>query len=155
MSEDQTDVSGLMRKNAELLAEVKALKGKLQEAESAREAALQAANEAQAVTRRVALETPLQDALSGRFVVPWRIVRPLLDDHFAFDMGADGGAEIKTKAGEAVALADLPGQLATIPDLAALLHPPRGGGAKGSHTGHDVDDKPKQPDRVASPFALR
>jgi hypothetical protein len=138
MSEDQNDITGLMRKNAELLAEVKALKGRLQEADSAREAALQAASDAQATMRRVALETPLEGALASRFVVPWRIIRPMLDDYFAFDT-----------------LADLPGQIATIPDLAALLHPPRGGGAPGSAGNRDFDAKPKAPEKIASPFGLR
>lgn len=149
------DVDGLLRKNAELLAEVKALKAKITEADSARETALQAASDAQATMRKVALERPLEAALGGAFVAPWRVVRPLVEEHFSFGMGADDVAEIKTQSGEAVALADLMGHVQTIPDLAAMLRPASGGGASGGRSGTEAQDKAKPPEKVASPFGLR
>lgn len=157
MTEQTTghDVDGLLRKNAELLGEVKELKAKLQEAEGAREAALQAASEARGAMRRVALERPLEGVLGRAFVAPWRVVRPLLDEHFAFDMGADDVAEIKAASGEAVALDDLLQHVQAIPDLAAMLKPPSGGGASGGGRSIAVQDKPKSREKVASPFGLR
>lgn len=157
-TDDKTehDVDGLLRKNAELLAEVKDLKGRLQEAEGATHAAQEAASQAQATMRTVALERPLEGTLGGAFVAPWRVVRPLLDEHLTIEMGEDHQAEIKTASGEAVALDDLKRHVQTIPDLAAMLKPAIGGGATG---GQDPDrattSKPEPKPKVASPFGIR
>lgn len=157
-TDDKTehDIDGLLRKNAELLAEVKDLKAKLQEAEGATQAAQEAASDAQATMRAVALERPLEDVLGGAFVAPWRVVRPLLDEHLTIEMGEDHKAEIKTASGEAVALDGLMQHLQTIPDLAAMLKPASGGGAAG---GQDMDrattTKPEPKPRVASQFGIR
>ena len=150
------DVEGLLRKNAELLGEVKELKTKLQEAEGAREAALQAASDARGAMRRVALERPLEGVLGRAFVAPWRVVRPLLDEHFTIDMGSGDVAEIKTLSGELVTLDKLMQHVQTIPDLAAMLKPPSGGGASGGrgHSG-EIERKPEPKPKVASPFGIR
>lgn len=157
MSEEpKHDVDGLLRKNAELLGEVKEFKAKLQEAEGAREAALQAASEARGAMRRVALERPLEGALGRSFVAPWRVVRPLMDEHFTFDMSADDVAQIKTLSGEAVVMDDLLKHVQAIPDLAAMLKPPSGGGASGSGGCMERAEKKSEPKpKVASPFGIR
>lgn len=157
MSEEpKHDIDGLLRKNAELLGEVKELKAKLAEAEGATQAALQAASDAQAAMRKVALEKPLEGVLGGAFVAPWRVVRPLLDEHFTINMGADDLAEIKTLSGEVVALDAMMQHVQTIPDLAAMLKPPSGGGASGSGgRSFEIDRKPEPKPKVASPFGIR
>ncbi|TQM93555.1 hypothetical protein [Roseinatronobacter monicus] len=155
---EEYDVEGLLRKNAELLNEVKELKAKLADAQGAEAAALQAVSDAQATVRKVTLETPLEGALGGCFVAPWRVVRPLLDEHFTFDMGADGVSEIKTLSGEVVALDGLMQHVQTIPDLAAMLRPPSGGGASGGNNAGRVvrsEEKPEPKPKVASPFGIR
>lgn len=149
------DVDGLLRKNAELLGEVKELKAKLAEAEGARDAALQAASAAQATMRGVALERPLEGALGGAFIAPWRVVRPLLDEHFTFGMGEGQIAEIKTLSGEAVALEGIMGHIQAIPDLAVMLKPASGGGAVGSVRNYTIDGKAEPKPKVASPFGIR
>lgn len=160
MADNEHDVDGLLRKNAELLAEVKTLKAKIADTEGERDSAKQAAGEAQDAMRRVAVEKPLEQALGGAFVAPWRVVRPLLDEHFAIGLGADDVPDIKTIVtegdGEAVGLTELMAQVQTIPDLAAMLRPPSGGGARGGD-GRDgpatVKTEPKE--KVASTFGLR
>jgi cell division septum initiation protein DivIVA len=158
MSEEH-DVDGLLRKNSELLAEVKGLKAKVAEVEGERDEALQASSDAQDAMRKVTLEKPLETVLSGAFVAPWRVVRPLLDEHFVFDATADEGAQIRVRAedgeGEAVALDGLMQHCQTIPDLAAMLKPASGGGASG---GLDMDRATAKKDakpKVASPFGIR
>lgn len=156
--EPKHDVDGLLRKNAELLAEVKEMKAKLQEAEGAKQAAQEAASEAQATMRTVALERPLEGVLGCAFVAPWRVVRPLLDEHFTIEMGEGQVAEIKTLTGEAVALDDLMQHVQTIPDLAAMLKPPSGGGAIGAGGRSRMESTEKKPEpkpKVASPFGIR
>lgn len=159
-TDQKHDTDGLLRKNAELLAEVKSLKGKLAEMEGERDAALQTSSEAQDAMRRVAVERPLETFLGGAFVAPWRIVRPMLDEHFVIGIGGGDEAEIKTRTddgeGEAVALNALFDHVQTIPDLAAMLRPPKGGGAGGSwgdRISKEAQEKPRQ--KVASSFGLR
>lgn len=86
------------------------------------------------------------------------MVRPLLDEYFTFDAGADEGARIKTRvedgAGEVVAFDALLRHVQTIPDLAAMLRPPSGGGASGGRA-IEMQDKAKPREKVASPFGLR
>jgi len=163
MSDEQEhDVDGLLRKNAELLAEVKSLKAKVAEIEGARDEALQAASDAQDTVAKVTLEKPLEAVMGGAFVAPWRVVRPLLDEHFVFDAAADDGAQIKVRAedgeGEAVALDAIISHVQAIPDLAAMLKPPRGGGASGGRVGDRDPERGKaseKTEQVASPFGLR
>jgi len=83
------DVDGLLRKNAELLAEVKGLKAKVAEVEGERDAATGDAAMAREVARQVSIERPLEGVLGGAFVAPWRVVRPLLDEHFQFELADD------------------------------------------------------------------
>lgn len=151
------DVDGLLRKNAELLGEVKALKARVAEIEVERDAAAADAAGARETMRRVQLEEPLEQALGGAFVAPWRIMRPLVDEHFDVDLGEDGKPQITAKAdGAAVALAGLLTAMQAVPDLAAAMRPPAGAGARGNDHPQDREqgEGPARP-KVASPFGLR
>ena len=157
MTEKQEhDVDGLLRKNAELLGEVKALKAKVAEIEGERDGARAEAQEARETMRRVQLDEPLEQVLGGAFVAPWRIMRPLVEEHFEVGLGEDGRPQITAKAsGEAVAMGGMIAAMMEVPDLAAALRPPRGGGAPGSN-GHDPHEpQPKAQPKVAKAFALR
>jgi cell division septum initiation protein DivIVA len=154
MTETTHDVDGLLRKNAELLGEVKELKAKLAEVEGERDTANADAAAAKEAARQVSLEKPLESDLGGAFVAPWRVVRPLLDEHFDFAVGDDGSPSITDKKGRAVAPGTMIAELAAIPDLAAMLRPAQGGGAKGSGH-HDRAMKPTKPETVAPAFGLR
>ena len=157
MSDNKHDIDGLLRKNGELLSEVKGLKAKLGEIEAERDTARSDADAAQAMTRSVSLERPLEAALGSAFVAPWRIVRPLLDEHFTFGLSDDGNAVVTmgNGEGETVSLAEIGSSLSTIPELAAMLRPPKGGGATGSAGGTSGHNPEKEPRKVASPFGLR
>jgi len=164
MSEkSEHDVDALLRKNAELLGQVKILKSKLAEAQGAHEAALQVASDAQATMRKVTLEKPLEAALSPCFVAPWRVVRPLLDEFFVVEDGGADGVQIQTRVddgeGEELALDAMLRHIQTIPDLAAMLRPASGGGASGASGGRGgvvpKSDKTEPREKVASPFGLR
>lgn len=153
--ENKHDVDGLLRKNAELLAEVKSLKANLAEIETERDAALADSEAANATVRQIAVETPIEDEFGQAFVAPWRVVRPLLDEHFDFAISDQGAISIKSKDGEELSLETMRAELSAIPDLAAMVKPARGGGAKsasqgGVHNGEAVKQK-----KVASPFSLR
>lgn len=157
MTEKQEhDVDGLLRKNAELLGEVKALKAKVAEVEAERDGARAEAQEARATVRRVQLDEPLEQALGGAFVAPWRIMRPLVEEHFEVGLGDDGKPRIAVRAtGEAVALGEMIAAMMAVPDLAAALRPPSGGGARGNDRGDTGEPKPKAQQKVASSFGLR
>lgn len=163
MADEQTkdtqhDTEGLMRKNAELLAEVKKLKARIADLEGERDAAQERAEAAQATMRRVQLEEPIEAALGEAFRLPWRIVKPLVEEHFAFELGEDGKPQVTAVAtGEAVEMAGLVAEMAAIPDLAAAMRPPSGGGAKGNDGGmRDAATEARaKPEKVASPFGLR
>ena len=157
MTEKQEhDVDGLLRKNAELLGEVKALKAKVAEIEGERDGARAEAQEARETMRRVQLDEPLEQVLGGAFVAPWRIMRPLVEEHFDAVLGEDGRPQITAKAsGEAVAMGGMIAAMQAVPDLAAALRPPRGSGARGNN-GHDPHEPQAKPQaKVASPFGLR
>ncbi|WP_295047483.1 hypothetical protein [uncultured Paracoccus sp.] len=151
------DVEGLLRKNAELLGEVRSLKGRIGEIERERDEALQAAETAKDAMLRLQLEEPVEQALSGAFVAPWRVMRPLLDEHLEFALTEEGRPEIKVRSsGEVLPQDGLMGFVATIPDLAAALKPPSGGGARsvGEDSGGVAPRKPEHRP-VARQFGLR
>lgn len=151
------DVEGLLRKNAELLGEVRSLKGRVGEIERERDEALQAAEAANATMRRLQLEEPVEQALAGAFVAPWRVMRPLLDEHLDFALTDEGRPEITVRAsGEVVPPGGLMAFVSTVPDLAAVLRPPSGGGARS--VGEDAGGvAPRKPEReaIAPKFGLR
>jgi hypothetical protein len=152
------DVDGLLRKNAELLSELKAARTRIAELEAERDSAQADAQVARDVMRRVQLEEPLEQALGQAFVAPWRIMRLLLDEHFDFALGEDGKPHITAKAtGEAVPLTGMVAAAASIPDLAAAVRPPRGGGALGNDRGSSLANVPQQKPKpkVAQTFGLR
>lgn len=151
------NVDGLLRKNAELLAEVRGLKTRITELEGERDAARGEAQEAEQTTKRLLIEEPLQRLLADAFVVPWRVVRPLLDEHFVTAL-SDNGAQVTAKASETtMPLAEgsqaILREIGTIPDLAALVRPPSGGGATGSGDARRAS-APAKP-AVVSAFGLR
>jgi hypothetical protein len=160
MAETETKhyIDGLLRKNAELLGELKAAKARIAELEAERDSARADAQTARETMRRVQLEEPLEQALAGAFTGPWKIMRPLLGEHFTFELGDDGKPAIAAKStGEAVPLSGMIAAMATIPDLAAALRPPRGGGALGNDKGSSLADvpQPKPKPKVAATFGLR
>ena len=151
------DVDGLLRKNAELLGQVKTLKARVTELEAERDTAQANAQAATDTMQRVQLLEPVEQALGGAFVAPWRVMKPLLDEHFDFALGDDGKPEIKMKAtGEVVAVDGMIAAMAPIPDLAAAMRPASGGGARGSasHLSDRESEKGKTA-KVAGPFGLR
>lgn len=156
-NDDGHDVEGLLRKNAELLGEVRALKGRVGEIERERDEALQAAEAAKDAMRRLQLEEPVEKALSGAFVAPWRVMRPLLDEHLEFALTEEGRPEITVRAsGEVLPPGGLMAFVSTVPDLAAVLRPPSGGGARS--VGEDAGGvAPRKPEReaIAPKFGLR
>lgn len=151
------DVEGLLRKNAELLGEVRSLKGRVGEIERERDEALQAAEAANATMRRRQLEEPVEQALSGAFVAPWRVMRPLLDEHLEFVLTDEGRPEIKVRAsGEVLPPDGLMGFVSTVPDLAAVLRPPSGGGARSvGEDGGGISTRKPEHRPVAPQFGLR
>lgn len=156
MTEKQEhDIDGLLRKNAELLGEVKALKAKVAEIEAERDGARSEAQAAQETMRRVQLEEPLERAAAPAFAVPWRIVRPLIEEHFDIALGEDGTPQIAAKAsGEAVTLDGLVRAAQAVPDLAVALRPISGPDVRGNNR-PIRDPQPKAQPKVASPFGLR
>lgn len=156
MTEKQEhDIDGLLRKNAELLGEVKALKAKVAEIEAERDGARSEAQAAQETMRRVQLEEPLERAAAPAFAVPWRIVRPLIEEHFDIALGEDGAPQITAKAsGEAVPLDGLVRAAQAVPDLAVALRPISGPDVRGGAS-RGRDPRPDPQPKVASPFGLR
>lgn len=157
MSDDKHDVDGLLRKNGELLSEVKTLKAKVTELEGERDGAKADAIAAQAMTRAVSIERPLEAVLGDSFVAPWRIVRPMLDEHFKFDLSDEGSAAVSTvgEETEIIRLAEIGDRIANIPDLSAMLKPAAGGGGRGSTGSGNIQTEEKKARPVASPFGLR
>lgn len=151
------DVDGLLRKNAELLGQLKQLKARVTEIEAERDAAQSSAQAATDTMQRVQLLEPVEHALAGAFVAPWRVMKPLLDEHFDFALGDNGKPQIKMKAtGDIVAVDGMIAAMAPIPDLAAAMRPPSGGGARGTAGSLADKEAPKtKAAAVAGPFGLR
>jgi len=154
--ENNHDVDGLLRKNAELLAEVKGLKAKVEALEGDLDAAKQNADTASATMRQTLLDDPLERELSAAFSLPWRHMRALVEEHFTFALG-DDGKPIATPAagGDPVALDDVREAFSAIPDLAVALRPAKGGGAKGGSVGYIPEMEKARQKNVAKPFGLR
>lgn len=150
------DVDGLLRKNAELLAEVKGLKARIAALEGERDTAKAEADTAQATMRQTLLDDPLERELGGAFTLPWRHMRPLVEEHFSFALG-DDGKPVATPAagGDPIALEDVRGAFAAIPDLAVALRPAKGGGSTGGAGRHVLEPVKASREKVASPFGLR
>ncbi|HDR28854.1 hypothetical protein [Rhodovulum sp.] len=151
------DVHGLLRKNAELLGELKAAKAKVAELEAERDAALAKAAEAEATMRQTLLDAPVERTLGEAFSLPWRHMRPAIEEHFTFALGEDGKpVATPTDGGEPVPLDQVTRMCASIPDLAVALRPAQGGGARssGEHVADPDAGKPR-PESLAGPFGLR
>ena len=157
MTEQTHDTEGLLRKNAELLAEVKGLKARITALEGERDAAKQDADAAHLTMRKTLLDDPLERQLGAAFSLPWRHIRPLVEEHFVFALGDDGKPIANPAAGgDAVGLDCLTSAFAAIPDLAVVLRKPQGGGARGSAGPIEIErGKSKAREKVASPFGLR
>jgi hypothetical protein len=157
MAETQEhDVDGLLRKNAELLAEVKGLKARITALEGERDTAKAEADTAQATMRQTLLDDPIERELGAVFSLPWRHMRPLVEEHFSFTLG-DDGKPVATPAagGDALMLESVRGAFASIPDLAVALRPAKGGGATGGGARHVPEPEKASREKVASPFGLR
>ena len=162
MSEQRTvedELEAVKRKNAELIGEVRGLKEKIAGLEQERDAAAGRADEAKNTMDRVLLEEPLERGIAPRFVVPWRVVRPLVAEHFDFALN-DEGKPVATTKGEKPETLDLEGVLLRmneIPDLAASMRKPMGDGSAGN-TGtrgsHAPQPKPPAP-QPGPRFGLR
>lgn len=135
-SDDKPDAAALIAKRDQLLGEVKALKARLTEAESDRDAWKAKAETAEAALRRFKVDDPLEDLAGGMFGIPTRFAVQLLRDHFAFELGGDGAVTVRDKAGtelpftaEAIATA-----AEAVPELAEHLRkaegPAPGGGSR-------------------------
>jgi hypothetical protein len=157
--ENEHDVEGLLRKNAELLGEVKTLKARVAELEGTTREAQTSAEASAARLRALMLDEPLERDLAASFVIPWRVTRPLLEEHFDFALGDDGRPVVTRKnGGEPVAFGEIFDALGTIPDLAALVRPARGAEERGHTripTRRREDDNKQQEVVGASPFGLR
>lgn len=140
------DVDGLLRKNAELLADIKKLKGRIAEIEGERDTAVQEAEAVRGTLHRVQLDEPIEAALADAFRLPWRIVRPLVEEHFSFELGEDGKPVVTAKeTGDAVSLGEIMGEMASIPDLASAMRPPTGGGTRGREGGDGMSSTAPAP----------
>jgi len=167
MSEEQNDqtepqnVDGLVRKNRELLGEVKTLRAKLVEMTAARDAL-------SASYGKVTLDQPLQEMLAKVSPFPPRFTRPMIEEHFSFVLGDDGQVQVRDKTGQPVQVegrealfteGDMRAALAAIPEMHKIVYGNQssGGGAPGG-AGRDYQSAPKKPEpkpKVASPFGLR
>lgn len=157
MAEAQVhDAEALIRKNAELLGEIKGLKAKIATLEQERDAALQSAETSGATMRKVLLDDPLERTLGQVFSLPWRHMRPLLEEHFEFALGDDGKPTGKAKSGgEAMTLDEVRAAFAAIPDLAVIMRPAQGGGAKGMDRPVEHRSEKLTEAKVAPSFGLR
>ncbi len=157
--ETEHDAEGLLRKNAELLGEVKTLKARVAEMEGDTREAQAAAEASASRLRALMLDEPLERDLAPRFVIPWRVTRPLLDEHFDFALGDDGRPVVTRKdGGVPVPFGEIFDALNTIPDLAALVRPARGAEERGSTripARRREEDNKQQEVAGASPFGLR
>lgn len=154
---EQHDIDGLLRKNAELLGELKTAKARITELEAERDGARAEAEEAAAAFRRVKLDEPLEAAIGQAFVLPWRMLRPVFDEHFDAALDDEGAPQITARAtGEAVPMDALLREVQTIPDLAAALRPVSGPDVRGGGHRHLRDlDAPPAPKQPAPRFGLR
>lgn len=155
----EEELEAVKRKNAELLGEVKGLKAKIAGLEEERDAAAGRADKAEATMGKVLLEDPIERGIAPRFVVPWRVMRPLIAEHFDFALN-DEGKPMATTKGETPETLDLEGVLTAmqaIPDLAASMRLPQGDGAKGSRSDQTGRTPPAQqePARQTARFGLR
>ena len=88
MTEETTDqaeaqnTDGLVRKNRELLGEVKTLRAKLSEVTAERDALA-------ASYGKVTLDQPLSEMLAKVSPFPPRFTRPMVEEHFSFVLGDD------------------------------------------------------------------
>jgi cell division septum initiation protein DivIVA len=157
MSDEQEhDVEALLRKNAELLGEVKALKAKVAELEGERDSANDDSSQAQAAMQKLLLDDPLERTFGEAFSLPWRYMRPVIEEHFTFALGDGKPLATPVAGGDPIDLEAAFQAVFTIPDLAAALRPARGGGAKGSHGLPRIEpEKQDAPRKVASQFGLR
>ncbi|PVA11546.1 hypothetical protein DC366_00820 [Pelagivirga sediminicola] len=161
---DEHNVEGLLRKNAELLADIKTLKGRVATLEAERDAAQEARDTANAEVQRVKLDEPLENSVASMFSVPWRIMRPVIEEHFKFDLGEDGKPVFSDIEGNPVSLGerdavfapdDLRQAMMAVPDLAAAMRPPRGGGARGNDGGVSPTPVKSGSEKVAPRLGLR
>lgn len=154
----EEELEAVKRKNAELLGELKGLKAKIAGLEEERDAAKGRADEAEATMGRVLLEDPIEREIAPRFVVPWRVLRPLIAEHFEFALNDEGKPVATTKGDEPETL-DMAGVLTAmqaIPDIAATMRLPKGDGDRGSPPARSrppsaQNEKPNPPAR----FGLR
>lgn len=155
----EEELEAVKRKNAELLGEVKGLKAKITGLEEERDAASGRADKAEATMGKVLLEDPIERGIAPRFVVPWRVVRPLIAEHFDFALN-DEGKPMATTKGETPETLDLEGVLEamqTIPDLAASMRLPQGDGGRAPRSDQTGRTPPAQqePARQTARFGLR
>jgi hypothetical protein len=166
MTDEQTEhnVEGLLRKNAELLAEIKTLKGRVASLEGERDASNTARDDAQAEVRRVTLDEPLENTVASMFSVPWRVMRSVVEEHFKFSLDEGGKPVLSDVDGNPVSLGDrnatftpddLRRVMMAVPDLAATMRPPQGGGAQGGTQNGGGKTIATPPKKVATQLGLR
>lgn len=161
---EEHNVEGLLRKNAELLDEIKTLKGRIVTLEDERDAAQSARDSANAEVQRVMLDEPLKDSVASMFSVPWRIMRPIIEEHFKFALGDDGNPVLSDLEGNPVSLGERSAEFApedlrqvmmAVPDIAATMRPPQGGGARGNDGRVSIPPAKSEPEKVAPKLGLR
>ncbi|KIN72787.1 hypothetical protein [Sulfitobacter guttiformis] len=166
MSDQNTEhnIEGLLRKNAELLADIKTLKGRIATLEGERDAANTARDDATANVQRVMLDEPLENTVASMFSVPWRVMRSVVEEHFKLSLDESGKPMLSDVDGNPVSLGDRPANftpddlrqaMMAVPDLAATMRPPSGGGAPGSNGASATATPPQKAEKVAPRLGLR
>lgn len=170
--DENDELEKLRAKRDELLGEVKALKAKNAELESARAEAVTRADAAEGEVRRVRLDEPVEAVLGDLFTVRLKHVLPEIREHFDFALGEDGEISFTTKDGEPVTIGSGSGAREagfTADDVRAALvahgafdeilrAPGAGGSGKPPGSGSTAQDAQRQgqkPARVAPTFGLR
>lgn len=93
------EVEKLVAKNAELLAELKATRAKLIDAQTEKAAEVERANTAEGKLKKVLLENPVDDVLKKLVAIPSPRILDEIRQTFGFSLAEDGTIKVGDKDG--------------------------------------------------------